>query len=197
LNTGEYIYDRTFYHELLPRSVTRTLRLDDDVDDALEKMARERGESVNTIAAAALRKLVEWDRLAGNAGLVVVSPITLGRLMDSQTLDQARALGEFVGGEVWKPVIVSRFGEVTLDSVLKSIELIGRYMGRFNFIYSTEGTRRVVTIRHSGGVKWSAFYLGAANSLFTRALGVAFNPTVTEELVSIEFEMPEKNERDA
>ena len=176
---------------LLPRSVTRTLRLDDDVDDALEKMAQERGESVNTIAARALRKLVEWDRLAGNAGLVVVSPLTLGKLMDSQSLEQARDLGEFVGNEVWRPVIVSRFGEVTLDSVLKSIELIGRYMGRFNFIYSTEGTKRVITIRHSGGVKWSAFYEGAGDALFSGVLGIAIKATRTEELVSIEFEMPE------
>ena len=194
---GEYIYDRTFRHQVLPRSVTRTLRIDDDVDEALEKMARERGESVNAIAAGALRKLVEWDRLAANAGLVVVSPVTLGRLMDSQTVEQARALGEFVGKEVWKPIIVSRYGEVTLDSVLKSIELIGRYMGRFNFIYSTDGTKRVVTIRHSGGIKWSAFYQGAAIPLFSGTLGIDIKQTMTEELASIEFETPENFVRGA
>ncbi len=177
--------------------MTRTLRLDDDIDEALEKMAQERGESVNAIAGRALRKLVEWDRLAGNAGLVLISPVTLGRLMDSQTQEQAKALGEFVGNEVWKPVIISRFGEVTLDSVLKSIELIGRYMGRFNFIYSTEGTKRVITIRHSGGLNWSRFYVGAATPLFSEALGLAIKSTMTEELASMEFEMPEDRTRDA
>jgi predicted transcriptional regulator len=177
--------------------VTRTLRLDDDVDAALEKMAEERGESVNAIAGRALRKLVEWDRLAENAGLVIVSSTTMGRLMDSQTSEQARALGEFVGNEVWKPVIISRYGEVTLDSVLKSIELIARYMGRFDFVYSTEGSKRVVTIRHSGGIKWSEFYLGVATPLFSQALGLNINPVTTEELVSIEFEVQEKRMRDA
>jgi len=177
--------------------VTRTLRLDDDVDDALEKMAQERGESVNAIAGRALRKLVEWDRLAGNAGLVLISPVTLSRLMGSQTLEQAGALGEFVGNEVWKPVIISRFGEVTLESVLKSIELIGRYMGRFNFVYSTEGTKRVITIRHSDGLNWSKFYLGAATSLFSGALGLPFKSTITEELASIEFEIPANKMRES
>ena len=196
MNTGEYIYDGTFRHELLPKSVTRTLRLDDDVDEALEKMAQERGESVNAVAGRALRKLVEWDRLAANAGLVLISPVTLGRLMDSQAPEQARAIGEFVGNEVWKPIIISRFGEVTLDSVLKSIELIGRYMGRFNFVYSTEGTKRVVTIRHSGGLNWSKFYVGAATPLFSEALGLTFKPTMTEELASLEFEVPEDKARD-
>jgi predicted transcriptional regulator len=177
--------------------VTRTLRLDDDVDAALERMAEERGESVNAIAGRALRKLVEWDRLAESAGLVVISSTTMGRLMDSQTPEQARALGEFVGNEVWKPIIISRYGEVTLESVLKSIELIARYMGRFDFVYSTEGLKRVVTIRHSGGIKWSEFYLGAATPLFSQALGLAFNHITTEELISIEFEISEGKTRDA
>jgi len=191
VNTGEYIYGRTLRYGPLPKSVTRTLRLDDDVDAALEKMSKERGESVNAIAGRALRKLVEWDRLAENAGLVVISSTTMNRLMDSQTLEQARALGEFVGNEVWKPVIISKFGEVTLESVLKSIELIARYMGRFDFVYSTEGSKRVVTIRHSGGIKWSEFYLGVATPLFSEVLGTPINPLMTEELISIEFTVPE------
>ena len=176
--------------------MTRTLRLDDEVDTALEKMAEERGESVNAIAERTLRKLVEWDRLAENAGLVVISSTTLGKLMDSQTPEQARALGEFVGKDVWTPVVISRYGEVTLEHVLKSIELIARYMGRFDFIYSTEGTKRVVTIRHSGGMKWSEFYLGAATSLFSHALGLALKPLMTEELISVEFQMPAGKMRD-
>jgi len=172
--------------------VTRTLRLDDDVDAALERVAEESGESVNAIAGKALRKLVEWDRLAEKAGLVVVSPITMGRLMDSQTLEQAKELGEVVGVEVWKPVIISNFGEVTLTSVLNSIELISRYMGRFEFHYATEGPKRVVTVRHAAGLKWSAFYLGAAISLFEKTLGIECKPTLTEELASLEFEMPRR-----
>jgi len=163
----------------------------------LEKMAEERGESVNAIAGRALRKLVEWDRLSESAGLVVISSTTMNRLMDSQTLEQARALGEFVGNEVWKPIIISRFGKITLESVLKSIELIARYMGRFDFIYSTEGPKRVITIRHSGGIKWSEFYLGVATPLFSQVLGLAFHSMTTEELISIEFEMAEERTRDS
>ena len=192
MNTGEYIYGRTFRFFSLTKSVTRTLRLDDDVDAALERMAEESGESVNAIAGKALRKLVEWDRLAEKAGLVVVSPITLGRLMDSQTLEQAKELGEAVAVDVWKAVIMSNFGEVTLASVLNSIELISRYMGRFEFHYATEGSKRVITVRHAGGLKWSAFYSGAANHLFKEALGVECKTTMTEELASLEFEIPQK-----
>jgi len=167
-----------------------------DVDAALEKMAMDGGESVNAVAGRALRRLVEWDRLAEKAGLVLVSPLTLGRLMDSQTLEQARALGEVTATDVWKPIILSHYGEVTISSVLESIELISRYMGRFDFHYATEESRRVVTIRHSKGAKWSAFYAGAGKTLFS-SLGLNTEASETEELVSLEFEKPSSEEKGA
>jgi predicted transcriptional regulator len=174
----------------LPKSVTRTLRLDEEVDAALEKIADESGESVNSIAERALRKLVEWDRLAETAGLVVISPITLGRLMDTQTVEEARALGKSIGREVWTPIVISIFGEVSLTSTLEAIRRISRYMGRFEFHYATEESRNVITLRHPGGIKWSAFYLGAADSIFGEALGFEVKSSMTEELATLEFSMP-------
>jgi hypothetical protein len=182
--------------ETLPKSVTRTLRLDEDVDAALERLSEESGESVNAMAGRALRKLVEWDRLAETAGLVVISPLTLAKLMNAQTLEDARALGRTIGSEVWKPIIISNFGEVNLTSTLETVRLISRYMGRFDFHYVTEGSKSVVTIRHSGGIRWSAFYLAAADSIFGEILGLDCRSSMTEELVTLEFNMPESARAD-
>jgi predicted transcriptional regulator len=193
LYTSEYIYDRTSDEEILPKSVTRTLRLDENVDAALERMSEEAGESVNSIAERALRKLVEWDRLAESAGMVVVSRTTLGRLMDTQTIEQARTLGMYIGSEVWKPIIISNFGEVNVTSALETTRLIARYMSRFEINYATEESKNVVTIRHTGGIKWSAFYQGAADSLFGKILGLDTKSSMTEELVTLEFNMPKSS----
>jgi len=171
-------------------SVTRTLRLDQDVDAALKRMADEAGESVNVIAGRALRKLVEWDRLAERAGLVVISPITLGRLMDTKTLEEAKDLGSSIDREVFMPFMMSISGEVTVTSALEVITLMSRYMDRFQFHYMAGESKSVITIRHPGGIKWSAFYLGAVESLFGKTLGLNTRSRMTEELVALEFEMP-------
>ena len=118
---SEYIYGSWSRKETVSGSVTRTLRLDEDVDAALKRMADESGESVNVIAGRALRRLVEWDGLAERAALVVISPITLGRLMDKQTLEEARSLGESVDSDVLMPFMTSISGEVTLTSALEVI----------------------------------------------------------------------------
>ena len=140
-----------------------------------------------------MRRLVEFDRLAEKVGLVMVSPVTLGKLMDSQTLEQAMVLGESTAINVWKPMVLSNYGSASISSVLESIELISRYMGRFDFHYATEESKRVVTVRHSRGAKWSAFYAGAAVTLFT-SLGIETEVSETDELVSIGFEMPRKEQ---
>lgn len=180
----------------MPGSVTRTLRLDEDVDVALKRMADEAGESVNVIAGRALRKLVEWDRLAERAGLVVLSPITADVLMDTQTVEEAERLGRSTFGEVLRPFMISISGEVTVASALEVIELLSRYMNRFEFHHTTEESRNVITIRHSRGVKWSAFYLGAIESLFGKTLGLGTKSRMTEELVVLEFEKPKSSRVD-
>ena len=166
------------------------------MDDALERMAKELGESVNVIAGRALRRLVEWDRIAERTGMVMISPVTLGKLMDSQTVEQARTLGESTANEVWKSMILSYYGKANISSVLESIELMSRYLGRFDFHYATEGPKRVVTVRHSRGTKWSAFYAGAAATLLS-SLGLQTKIGETEELVSVEFEIPGSEEKTA
>ena len=143
-------------------------------------MAKERGESVNTIAGRALLRLVEWDPIARRIGLVVVSAVTLEKLMDSLTLEQARALGESTAGDVLKPMILSHHGKATMATALESIELISRYLGRFDFDSALEGSKRVVTIRHSKGAKWSAFYAGATMTLFS-SLDLFAKMSETEE----------------
>ena len=122
--------------------------------------------------------------------MVDISPVTLGRLMDSQTLDEAKDLGSWMEREVLKPFMMSISGEVTVSSALGVIKLISRYMARFQFEYVTGEAKHVITIRHSGGIRWSAFYLGALESLFGKTLGLNTKSTMTLELVALEFDMP-------
>ncbi|HXW37234.1 MAG TPA: hypothetical protein VEJ36_04960 [Nitrososphaerales archaeon] len=169
-------------------TVTRTLRLDDDLEEALLRMSEEEGESVNVLAARSLRRLVEWQRPAEKLGLVTVSPRMLARLMDTQTVDQARELGRWVGKEIWEPYIRYVYRTVTFDIMLQSLDLMSRYSLQFQYDHAVSGGRNVVVLRHSMGIKYSAFYEGALLAVLQGMLKQDMRSSITDELCTIEFQ---------
>ena len=169
-------------------TVTRTLRLDEDLDQALEKLAREEGESVNVLASRALRKLVEWDFQAGKVGLVSIDKDTLIRLMDKQTPDEAKELGRSAVTEVVVPDMLYLFGAITIDSGLRLVSVIDRYMLRIDSEYSFRDGRHHLTLRHSMGPKWSAFYAGAVEELLAKNLAMDVVSTMTDDACFFEFQ---------
>ncbi len=171
-------------------TVTRTLRLDSDLDRAIRKLADEKGETVNAVASRALRRLVEWDALAEKLGMVMITPEVLVKLMETHTVRQARNLGEWVAKELWGPYVRYHYMTLDLDSVRSSLELHARYAARFEFDTSTDGGKAYWLFRHSMGLKWSAFYEGVAIELLVGLLGVKPQSSITDELCAVEFEVP-------
>ena len=169
---------------------TRTLRLDDDVEDALKRMSAEEGESVNVIAGRALRKLVEWDRVADKVGMLSLSREMVTRLMATQTLDQARSLGDWVGMDLLGPFAHFTHGAITQDTLLETIELLSRYSRAFVFDKTVSGRSHTWVIRHSMGMKWSAYYQGAAEAVLREVFGVEVKSRITDELCVVEFQLP-------
>jgi hypothetical protein len=171
-------------------TVTRTLRLDEDLDRALEKMAEEEGESVNVLASRALRRLVEWDRLADDFGMTVVSAQVLTKLMEPNSEEQARELGSWIAKELWEPFITYHYPSPDVASMLEAIRLIAQYGSRFKMDSSVEAGKHVVIIRHAMGTKWSAFYDGLLKSVFSDLLHLDITSHTSKELFTFEFRTP-------
>src|SRR2546428_10001757 len=79
------------------KSVTRTIRIDDDINYQLEKLAHEQRVSVNYFANQALRKFVEWDIYAERLGFVTLRPDIFEKLIVYITDAKAHQLGCCVG----------------------------------------------------------------------------------------------------
>ena len=78
-------------------SVTRTIRIERDVDDFLRKFADREGISVNFLVNKAIRRLVEWDVFAEKFGMVALPGSLLTRMMEYLTDEESAALGQWVG----------------------------------------------------------------------------------------------------
>jgi len=65
------------------KTVLRTIRIDKDLDDALDKDAEEHNVSENALISSILAKYIEWDRYAEKFGRVSLPNEALRAIIDS------------------------------------------------------------------------------------------------------------------
>ena len=165
----------------------RTFRLDADLDDAIDKIARDERQSLNQVANKAFRRFVEWDKAPTNRGLVSVPSMLLVKLMDAQTEEKAHELGRWAGRELFLPNIKAGYPKLSLERVEKMIRMLGEYGGRFTIDHRVDGEKHIITVGQRMGRNWSVYYAGAMEAVFEGFLGRKHTATVSDNLCVIEF----------
>ncbi|HZD13526.1 MAG TPA: hypothetical protein VE177_08430 [Candidatus Binatus sp.] len=166
------------------KSVTRTIRIDDDINQHLEKLARDQRVSVNYFANQALRKFVEWDIYAERLGFITLPPDIFEKLMGSITEVQARDLGSWVGKNLAKDLIAYLFKRVDLETSVRGLELLGpRYGKAFRFEYSNDGHLTTVILNHGFGRNASLFYGEAVKALLKDLVNTQVDTVISEHQV--------------
>jgi hypothetical protein len=145
------------------KTTTRTIRLPSNIDDILQKDAKEKRTTVNSLISSALTKYAEWDRYAES---------------------------EEIGSRQPKELMMFIFKKLSLDNFVSQTSLFSRYAGFGTYEIETDERNYTFVIHHELGRKWSTFlaYLGAQGLKST--LGVVPKFNVTEYSVVFEFFVP-------
>jgi len=169
-------------------SVTRTIRLEKELDELIQKMADGQRVTVNSIVNRSLRKLVDWDVYTEKFGMVAMTPWLSIQLMERQSLDEARELGRKVARQSARQAIESIFIDFNLGTTLGFLSLFGKYGARFDFEDSVDGRKHVILIRHGQGLKWSTYYEGILRGLLEDELGLKIDVRVSADSCLARFE---------
>src|SRR2546429_9516383 len=105
--TSSVLENRPEERENLP-SATRNIRLEGDLDHALEEIARQENQSVSLIMNKALLRYVDWEYQAGRLGLMTESTSVMRKLFELLTIDQARAFGKEAAAQFLSDVVTFR-----------------------------------------------------------------------------------------
>ena len=157
----------------MPRTaqLTRSVRIDRDVDEGLRRLAKEYGVSVNALALRAVRRYAEWDSFADKFGFVDIPAVIVGQMFKDMTEEQIIEVGTWVGTTLLREYVTFWFKEVNLETVLQACpRLISKYGRLFEFEERDEGGRRTIVIKHAGGPKVSLFYEQVLQSAFKALL---------------------------
>lgn len=144
----------------MPKTRTRTVRLDLDLDDAIQRRAEEGEVTANFLINKTLRKLTEWDIPGKKVGYVEVADVMVNKLIDEFEDDKCTELGRFTGREFCKPLAEILFGEFSVSTAIATFRRASLYTGRFDFDEVVDGIRHVIVFKHSQGRKWTKFYEG-------------------------------------
>jgi hypothetical protein len=161
------------------RSVTRTLRLDEDVEAGIVEMAEREQFSFNLLANRALRKLVEWEDKAGKFGFIQVPTSIVEKVFKILSDEEARELGREAGTNTLPEMVLFWFKKFTPETALKTLEMIGHYGNSFRLQYTLDGETDTVVLKHDRGPRVSAFYAELLESLF-KPMGAKVQTKETE-----------------
>src|SRR5689334_19217081 len=137
------------------RSVTRTLRLDEDVEAGIVEMAEREQFSFNLLANRSLRKLVEWEDKASKFGFIQVPEAIVEKVFSLLNDEQARELGREAGTNTISEMALFWFKKFNPETALKAMELIGSYGNAFRLQYSIDGETSTVVLKHDRGPRVS------------------------------------------
>lgn len=171
-------------------SVTRTIRIDRDVDEFLRRFGEQEGVSVNLLVNKAIRRLVEWDIYADKFGLVELPASLIEKMMDHLTDEEARDLGQWVGHKLLPEFITFWFKEVNLQAMVVGFpRLQSRYGRAFEYEEHVKAGKWTIVLKHSGGARWSMYYAELLRTAFRELLKTDIVTEKTDDQVVARFEL--------
>jgi len=154
----------------MPKNVTRTVRLEDGLDRAIQEKAREGNTSVNFLVNKLIRKYIDWDLPGEKFGLGPVASSLVNRLFDEIDEKSAYDLGRSIAREFYEPYATYLFGELTFETSILLFRRASEYGGRYLFDSKSDKRHNVLVLRHNGGQKLSRFYAGVFQGVYSEIL---------------------------
>ncbi len=171
----------------MPRqTITRTIRLSPEVDQNLNKLARQERVSVNHLVTSALKRFTEWDVVAEKFGFVAIPGFLHAKMYSYFTDEQAKELGEWAAKNFGRDFILFQYKKVTLDTVLDALKLLSsKYARIFSLEHNFDGKVHTIVVKHGLGPKGSVFNEEFLMSIFKGLLDMNPESERTEEQVVI------------
>jgi hypothetical protein len=175
------------------RSTTRTIRLEDDLNQEIERLAKAEGTSVNFIINSALREYTEWTTVSRKFGLAYYPLALANRLIQKLSDSEIEELGRWSARETFIPFTEYQFGELNFKSFLEAERRFSKYSGRFEFDYIDKGNSYIILLKHGSGRRWSLYYSSLLQTVIKDLLKIDAELEITDEVVVTKIVPDSKN----
>ncbi len=174
------------------KTILKAIRIDKELDDALDKDAKEQGVSESALICSILAKYIDWDRYSQKFGFVSLPSEALKAIIEATEPDKLKMAVEEYSASVPKDIVMFRYKKLDLESCLMLLSILSRYGSMFKYELQIEQQRNyTITIHHKFGEKWS-YWLNEAIStgLFKNVLGIMPKTHLSKSSVLFTFLLP-------
>jgi hypothetical protein len=186
LNCNTLYYNESFMQK--PRKTRlRTFRVEEELDSLLQKDARSKGISVNSLLSIILTKYSEWDRYIEKFSTISVKKESFKTMLSAIDDDKVTDISQELGDMVPSQFILFWFKKNTLENYLKYLSLICKHGGFAQYEIELEGREYTITLIHELGQKWSNFLANWMSSGMKSAIGIVPRIKVIQNSVIARF----------
>ena len=147
------------------RTVAKSFRVNEKALSALQEEATRQSVSVNTLVNQLLLDYSEFGRFLQRINALRLSRKTFAEILNSVTDDNLAKAGQIAGKSAPRAIIASKWGKITVTTVIEFIHDLSAYANLFEYYEKNENERWTITLMHELGPKWSTFlthYIGEA-----------------------------------
>ena len=156
----------------LPRegkTVAKSFRVNEKALGALQEEAGRQSISVNTLVNQLLLEYSEFGRFLQRVNAIRMSRKTFSEILNAVPEDGLVKAAQTAGKSAPMALIASKWGKVTVNTVLEFIHDLSAYANLFEYYEKNEGERWTVTLMHELGAKWSTFLTHYLSEAFAAA----------------------------
>jgi len=174
------------------KTILRTIRLSENIDDLLERDAEEQNVSANALISKIMTRYVEWDRVIDKTSYIILSSMLYRALINEVSDQKLEEIGRTFVAEAVKEFAMVEFGKTDFDSLIKAFFLISKYDTGMRAsaplpVESKADSRWTLTVYHDFGLKGSIVLKGYFDSLGRNELGRQPTISVTEDVITVNF----------
>lgn len=172
------------------KSVVRSIRITQELDDLIRQDAADKGLTVNALISSVLSKYAEWDRYADRFGFVTITRDGFRSFVEAIEDEKLVQIAEELGSRNPKEMTLFWFKRLNLATFLQYLSIYSRYGRIGEYEVEAANGSHTITLHHDLGSKYSLLLSRFLRKALETVANVSPQLSVGENALAIRFASP-------